>query len=292
MFAIFGPTGKVGSATVESLLARGAPVRAVVHDASSGERLEGLGCEVVAADLRDVGAIQRALLGVTGAQVICPMLTQDTDAAASMGEIIDAISTALRAGPPTTVLAISDYGAQLDSGTGITLTFHRLEATLRDLPGSVTFLRSAEHMHNWSRFVNVAIETGELPSLHQPATKAFPAVSPTDVGVAAAGLLTAPGAPDSPCIVHIEGPRRHTALDVASMLSELAGREIRVGLPPRKEWVPTLRRGGLGTSYAELVAATFDANNAGRIDAESGAGERLHGTTEFSDVLASLLPAG
>lgn len=38
--------------------------------------------------------------------------------------------------------------------------------------------------------------------------------------------------------------------------------------------------------YAALVAATFDAHNAGRIEAEPRAGEPLRGTTELHDALA------
>jgi NAD(P)H dehydrogenase (quinone) len=54
--------------------------------------------------------------------------------------------------------------------------------------------------------------------------------------------------------------------------------------------VPTLQRGGLSASYAELVAELFETHNAGRIDAEHGAGEILRGTTELGDALAPLVP--
>jgi NAD(P)H dehydrogenase (quinone) len=288
VFAIFGATGKVGGATVRALRDRGAPVRAVLHKPSPAAELAASDCEIVVADLRDESAIERALRGVSAVQVVCPMLTQEADAAVGMRSIVDAIAGGLRASSPAAVLAISDYGAQLDSGTGITLTFHRLEAALRGLPGSVTFLRSAEHMQNWSRFVNVAAETGVLESLHQPLTKSFPTVSAPEVGVAAADLLTTASRFASPRIVHIEGPRRYTALDVAAALSELVGREVLARALPRPDWLPALRRGGLGASYAELVATMFDAHNAGRIDAERGAGETLRGATELRDVLASL----
>jgi NAD(P)H dehydrogenase (quinone) len=66
------------------------------------------------------------------------------------------------------VLAISDYGAQVSDGTGITMIFHYLQEQFRRLPGTVTFLRSAEHMQNWARVIKVASETGVLPSLHHP----------------------------------------------------------------------------------------------------------------------------
>jgi NAD(P)H dehydrogenase (quinone) len=91
----------------------------------------------------------------------------------------------------------------------------------------VTFLRSAEHMQNWRRQVSAALDSGVLGSLDQPLTKRFPTVSAPDVGAVAAELLT-DEAPRSrgPRIVHLEGPRRYTAIDVAAALSELAGRDV------------------------------------------------------------------
>jgi NAD(P)H dehydrogenase (quinone) len=287
VFAIFGATGKVGGAAVRSLRERGAPVRAVVHDRSRSGELERLGCEIAVADVRDAAAVARAVRDVAAVQVVCPMLTQEADAAGAMDRVIDAIARGLRDGGPPSVLAISDYGAHLDAGTGITMTFHRLEAALRDLVGSVTFLRSAEHMQNWARFGSAAAESGVLTSLHHPLTKPFPTVSAPDVGVAAADLLAAAGAFDSPRVVHVEGPRRYTAEDVAATLSELSGREVIAHALPRADWPAALTRGGLGASYAELVATTFDAHNAGRIDVEDS--EPLRGTTELRDVLGSLL---
>jgi hypothetical protein len=58
---------------------------------------------------------------------------------------------------------------------------------------------------------------------------------------------------------------------------------------PRTTWIPALVGGGLSPSYAELVAALFDAHNDGHIDAEPGAGEIRRGSTELRDVFAALL---
>ena len=97
----------------------------------------------------------------------------------------------------------------------------------------------------------------------------------------------APGS-SAPRVVHLEGPRRYTALDVAATLSELAGRDVVARELPRSEWLAALQRGGVGASYAELIAELFDAHNAGRIDAERGA-EVRHGTTELREALSGLL---
>jgi NAD(P)H dehydrogenase (quinone) len=107
-----------------------------------------------------------------------------------MGKTIDAIASALTEIRPAKVLAISDYGAQLSDGTGITMIFHYLEEQFRRLPSTVAFLRSAEHMQNWARVIKVASETGVLPSLHRPVSKRFPTVSAQRFNFAIAQMIS------------------------------------------------------------------------------------------------------
>jgi uncharacterized protein YbjT (DUF2867 family) len=259
-----------------------------VRNASAAAELGALGCEVVAADLRDAAAVEMAISGATAVQVICPLSVRADDAPSDMAAIIRAIAHALDRVRPQAILAISDYGAELSAGTGITLTFHHLEAQLRTIPSSLTLLRSAEHMQNWSRRANTAAKTGLLPSLHHPVTKLFPTVSAPDVGLIAADLLTSSG--DAGVrVVHAEGPRRYSARDVAEALGGLVGREIAAIELPRSDWGRALVGGGLGASYAQLVAALYDAHNAGWIDAEDGVGDIRRGRTELREAL-SLLP--
>lgn len=290
MYAILGATGKVGRATIAGLRGRGLPVRAVVRDATRAADLAHAGCELKVADLRDGRALTLALAGVQAVQVICPMSMRADDALADMRAIVENIATALEATHPKAVVVISDYGAEVGAGTGVTLLFHELEARLGNLKGATTFLRSAEQMQNWIRILAFAAESGVLPSMHHPLTKAFPTVSAGDVGIAAAGLLV-----DSHSnkvrrrVVHIEGPRRYTANHVAATLAALVGRPITPRELPRCEWLPALVRAGLGESYANLVVELYDAHNRGRIDAQRSAGEVRFGRTELAEVFASLL---
>jgi NAD(P)H dehydrogenase (quinone) len=288
MFAILGATGKVGRATIAGLLGRGLPVRAVVRDAARALDLARAGCDMKVADLRDAQALTSALEGARAVQVICPMSMRAQDALADMRAIVENVATALEATQPRTVVVISDYGAEVGSGTGVTLLFHELEARLSRLDGTTTFLRSAEQMQNWVRILTFAAESGVLPSMHHPLTKAFPTVSATDVGAAAADLLVN-SAKVRRRVVHIEGPRRYTALDVAATLAALVGRPVTAQELPRSEWLPVLVRAGLGESYARLVVELYDAHNCGRIDAERAAGEVRRGRTELHEVFSSLL---
>ncbi|MDX8532299.1 NAD(P)H-binding protein [Mesorhizobium sp. VK25A] len=289
MFVILGATGKIGRATIGVLRQHGLPVRAVVRNLAKADDLRALGCEIAVADVSDGPALVEATKGASAVQVICPTLVQAEDALAGMKATIDTVARALAQTRPAHLLAISDYGAQLPTGTGITLAFHHLEARLRTLPASLTFLRSAEHMQNWSRIIGRALQTGILGSLHHPLSKSFPTVAAGDVGLIAADLLMSCGG-DAPRIVHAEGPRCYSVLDVAEALSATAGREIVAQEMPRQDWIPILTAGGLSLSYARLVADLFDAHNAGRIDVEQGAGETRKGKTELHAVLSALVP--
>jgi NAD(P)H dehydrogenase (quinone) len=292
MFAILGATGKVGRSTIAALRAAGVPVRAVVRDASKAADLLASGCEIAVADLQDTAALARAIRGACAVQVICPVAAQADDAPAEMRRSIEAIGDAVDAARSATVLAVSDYGAEVSSGTGVTMLFNALEERLRRTSSRLIFLRSAEHMQNWSRLIKVAAQTGALPSLHHPLTKLFPTISAFDVGIIAADLLLSAGQGGaSPLVVHAEGPRRYTPVDVARAMSALIQLDVSAQELPRTEWGAALRRGGLSDSYAQLVIELYDAHNAGRIDAQNGVGEIRRGRTELVDALKPLVPA-
>jgi NAD(P)H dehydrogenase (quinone) len=289
VIAVFGAAGRIGQAAARALRAQEVPVRAVVRSRAPAGQLEAMGCEVAVADLREREQVAAAIDGVDAVHVMFPTAPQAPDAVSEMRAAIDAVSGALRATPPPAVLAISDYGAELERGTGVTLTFHYLETRLRELPSALTLLRSAEHMQNWARQIPAALQTGILDSLHHPLTKRFPTVSAPDVGVIAAALLLDPPVQTSPRIVQVEGPQRYTTLDVAAILTDVAGRTVVARELDRAEWEVALRRGGLSDSYATLIVELFDAHNAGRIDVALGS-EVRRGTSDLRDVIASLLP--
>jgi NAD(P)H dehydrogenase (quinone) len=298
MIAILGATGKVGGAAATELRRRGLRVRAVVRDAGKSAALAEAGCEIAVADLHDGDALKRALEGARAVLAIIPPSPKAVDVLADAQGIIDALAGALEATRPYGVVAISDYGAQHASGTGITTLFHRLEARLRTIPVATTFLRSSEQMQNWMRQIRAARERGILPSLHHPVTRPFPAVSAFDVGAVAADLLANESEQDAgsghaaksepprpPRVIHVEGPRRYAAADFAPVLARIVGRPVVAQPVPRESWVPALVAAGLGESYARLVAELQDAHNAGLIDVEAGAGEVRPGPTELADAL-------
>jgi NAD(P)H dehydrogenase (quinone) len=294
MFVIFGASGNAGRAAATKLRAAGLPVRAVVRDKCSGADLAALGCEIVAADLNDQHSVEAALDGALAVQVLCPVVTVHAQPAQAMRHMIDVLADALAVKRPAHVLAISDYGAELAEGTGITEVFHYLEQRLlqqaKACSTALTLLRSAEHMQNWKRVAKRALETGELISFHDPVTKRFPTVAAQDIGRIAADLMTDHSVhAGTPRIVHAEGPERIDAHDVARTLAEISGRAVLAKAVPRAQRVAVLSQAGLGAAHVQLLADLYDAHNAGRIDIEAGVGEVRFGTTTLAEVLGATL---
>ncbi|MGF6774243.1 NAD(P)H dehydrogenase (quinone) [Paraburkholderia sp. GAS199] len=291
MFVIFGAAGRVGGVSAATLRRAGHPVRAVVRDAKQAGALADMGCEIAVADLLDAASVSRAIRGAYAVQMLCPLPNGDPDPANAMRAMIEAAAEALRAEPPQHLLALSDYGAEQPSGTGITTLFHALEKQLAEVAAPTTFLRAAEHMHNWARVLPLALTQGVLPSFHHPLDKRFPTVAAHDVGLLAAQLLLdEPPLKRTPRVVSIEAQQRVSVIDVARTLGELAHREIAAQAVPRDQWAVTLRHAGLGEGHAHLITDLYDAHNAGRIDVEDGVSERRFGATTLAEALAPILP--
>ncbi|MGF6574452.1 NAD(P)H dehydrogenase (quinone) [Paraburkholderia sp. GAS333] len=293
MYVILGAAGNVGTAAAAALRRAGREVRAAVRHEKQRGALDEIGCETVVVDLFDAESVARAIRGAQAVQLLCPLPHHHADPAAAMRSMIDACVTALRADPPDHVLALSDYGAEHASGTGITMLFHYLETQLRTVDAQLTFLRSAEHMHNWARVLPMALARGVLPSLHHPLDKRFPTVAAQDVGIVAARLLLDADvrvSRVSPRVVSVESEQRVSVLDVARTISEVSGHAVTAHEVPRDDWNAVLQRSGLGELHARLIADLYDAHNAGRIDVEADVGERRFGTTTLSQVFAALVP--
>jgi uncharacterized protein YbjT (DUF2867 family) len=289
MFVIFGASGHVGRATIAALRRAGKPVRAVVRDARHADACAKLACEVARAEHGDAASVAEAIAGASAVQILCPVPVRDPHPESTMRRMIDVAAEVLRANPPPAVLALSDYGAELDRGTGLTLLFHEQETRLRPLATRLTLLRSAEHAQNWTAMLPVMLATGALPSLHHPLSRPFPAIAAQDVGTLAAELLQDDGPWSTPRIVSVEGPRRVSVLDIARAFSEVSGREIVAGELPRSAWSASLQRAGLSENHVQLLTDLYDQHNAGHIDVEKGAGEQRFGKTELAEVFGAML---
>lgn len=283
MFAIIGATGNVGSSTVQALAEAGAPVRAIVRDPGKASQLDGLGCEVVQADIQSSHSLAEAIRGAEAVQLVAPLSPRADDPAEDLRRSIRSLIAALGVARPSRVLVISDYGAHIAEDIGMPSMFHDFEAQLRGLETSAVVLRSAEHMHNWARSIPAALESGSLMTFQHPVDMLQPMIAARDLGRIAAGILLRPGDQDAR-VLHAEGPRRYSAADVATTLSRLSGRAVSAHAIPSSQWAGALAQ--VPTSLAALLTKANDAKNrGGLVDVEPGAGEVVRGSTELVDAL-------
>jgi uncharacterized protein YbjT (DUF2867 family) len=289
--AVVGAAGKIGYATSSALRKAGVPVRAIMRDATNADRLRAIGCEIGLVDLRDSAGLSVEIAKADGVQIILPPPPQAEDADSEMRQIIESLVTALEKATPSRVVAISDYGAHVGRGVGMPYMFHVFEERLDRLNTDKVFLRSAEHMEGWASLIPGALATGVLWSLHHPVEGQFPTVAAPDVGLIAADLLRGASSGNGEQIVHAEGPRRYSANDVATAVSQLARRSVTAQELPRSRWEETLQL-GLSPSSAKLVVDVYDAHNrGGLIDIEPSRGEVRRGATELIDALRPLVSA-
>lgn len=292
LVAIVGASGKVGLATSSALRKSGVPVRAILRDESKAAPLRDLGCEVALADLQDPKALAKAIGNADAVQVIIPSAPQVPDTALQMRQAIESLAEALEAVQPKRVLAISDYGAHVVDDIGMPTLFRFIEERLSRLSCHKLFLRSAEHMQGWGRFIPAATASGTLPSFHDPLDMQFPTVSAPDVGVISAELLMRPSSAGENSVeyFHAEGPRRYSANDVATSLSQLMDRTIKAEAVPRSAWKGAFERVMSGTLAELLIKANDAQNKGGLVDVEPN-GKVFYGKTELIDALRPLIPA-
>ena len=285
MVAVIGAAGNVGFSTSAALRQAGVPVKAILRDVRKAVRLTELGCEVAVADLQNVGELSQAISNVDAVQVILPLSPQAPDPAADLRHSGESIIKALEQACPRRVLVISDYGAHVSEDIGMPTVFHEFETQFRQLGGDKIILRSAEHMHNWSRSIPPALGSGVMPSFQDPVEMTQPTIAAQDLGRISAELLQRPTMNGALQIVHAEGPSRYSAADVAATLTQLSGRAIRAQAVPRAAWQQVLEQRMPASLVSLLIKANDAKNKGGLVEAEPNVGEVIRGTTELIDAL-------
>lgn len=243
MITVLGSKGKIGGAALRALP-------------------EARGLTRADCDLRDAEGLTAALRGSAAVLAILPL---DPGTFADFAALKNALLRSLAAVRPAHVVFVSDYGAQHPGETGIPSLFHELERRLRELGPGLTLLRSAEHMQNWLRQRRFNFYPSEVVER--------PFVSAMDVGRIAAELLRGP-VPQTPRVVHAEGPRRY-------QLSELGD----LTPVPAERRRSALEAAGLPGGLASLLDLTYAAHGQGLVEVEAG-GEVARGSTELAEVLA------
>lgn len=286
MYVIAGVTGRVGSATADSLLAAGAKVRVLVRRPADGPHWQNQGADVRTAALDDRAALGAALEGCTGFFVLLPfdLTVENLDAHAD--RLIAAIAGAVADQRVPHVVMLSSGGADLAEGTGPITGLHRLEQALLATGTTLTALRSGHFQEKVTDVIDSARDGGIYPVFASSADTPVPMVATSDIGQVVARTLQAPPATSES--VDLIGPA-YSEREVAAMLGDALGRELHVATLPEDAWPAVLRDAGFPPHVAASLAELYRADGHGLLAPRGDRGIRV--TTTLDATLARLLAA-
>jgi NAD(P)H dehydrogenase (quinone) len=284
MFAITAITGKVGGAVADTLLKAGRPVRAIVRDEAKGSPWRARGCEIVVADIADVGRLADALRGAEGAFILLPPVFDPDPEMHGVRVHIAAIRQALIEAAPPKAVVLSTIGA--DSPKPNLLNALRLfEEALAGLKTPITFLRAAWFMENAEWDVASARDRGVITSYLQPLDRSVPMISAADVGRVAAELLLEDWSGHR--VVELEAARRVTPEAIAAAFSKALGKPVRAEIAPRADWERAFRDQGMKNPIPRMQM--LDGFNDGWIDFKDRGASARKGAATIDEAIAALV---
>ena len=230
MILVTGATGPTGRGIIPALVAQGLPVRALAHSAARGAELEALGvAEVAVGDLLDAAAMARALEGCAAVYHIPPSVN-------SREPEMDALVLAAAQAAGVGHFVFHSLLHPLLTAIPHHLMHLKMEERLIDSGLPFTILQPTSYMQNWSARVHddtLFVPWGPDAPLAQ--------VDLADVGAVAARVLSEGG--------HLGATYELCGSDLsftqmAAIMSEATGREVKVQRIPVAAWQEMLKKFG------------------------------------------------
>ena len=214
MITVFGATGTTGVPLVDTLLAKGAKVRAVTSDPAKLDALKAKGCEAIVADFTDPAALNRACLTAERIYLVTPAHRDMRRWKA------DAIEAAKAAGVRHVVLA-TGLGASPKARLTFGMWHSETQELLKESGLDWTFVQPTYFMQNllWQAG-NIARDGVYYDDLGGPVAW----IDARDIADVAADALT--GAGHEGKSYGLTGPEALSGEEIAAILSEATGRQV------------------------------------------------------------------
>lgn len=220
---VTGATGDIGKRTIEALAGSGLTIKAAIRSAGQAGGIEALGAQPVVFDFGDPAGMAAAMQGVDRLFLLTPFVEFSRP-------LVEAALGAAREAGVSHVVRMSAIGADAEGPLAVGRDHGAAEAAVIDSGLSWTILRPSFFQDNPLRFQGGAIAaTGAFyGSADQGAASS---VSPDDIAAVAAAVLRDPEAHAGKTYT-LTGPEPLTEHEVAAVLSEASGREVRyVSMP-------------------------------------------------------------
>lgn len=241
MITVFGATGTTGAPLVDTLLAKGAKLRAVTSDPARADALKAKGCEAVTANFADPAALERACAGAERIYLVTPA---HPDMRRWKADVIEA---ARAAGVRHVVLA-TGLGASPRARVTFGKWHSETQELLKQSGMAWTFVQPTYFMQNLLWQAQGIAKTGVYrDDLGGPVAW----IDARDIADVAAEALTGSGHEGK--AYGLTGPEALTGEDIAAMLSEVTGRSITCAPLSPEEARAAMMAGGMQEEVAAAM---------------------------------------
>jgi uncharacterized protein YbjT (DUF2867 family) len=284
MYIVAGATGNTGSVVAETLLQQGKPVTVIARSHEKGQPWKAKGAKIAVGSFEQPETITAALKNGDGAYLLIPPASGV--AQESREGIVRSLAQAVEKSGVKHVVILSSIGAQHPSGTGPIVSAYITESALSPVAKNLTIIRAAYFFENWAPVLPAAQNSGVLPTF-LTTDRRIPMVATRDIGLTAADALLNPA--QGRRIIELAGPQDYSPDDIASALSSLLNREVRVQHLPLSAAVETFKGMGFPEDVARVFEEMYAAINSGRVSYEGGSAEFRRGAASARETLKHLL---
>ena len=278
MIVVTTPTGNIGRDLVGRLLDAGEAVRVIVRDAGRLPQAVRDRAEVIEGSHGDAAVVDRAFDGAEALFWVAPPAPRETLDATYVGFTRPAAEAIHRHGVPRVVVVTAlGRGTEWQDRAGLVTASLRMVDLLNETGAAVRGLAMPSFMENTLRQV-ATIKQGQLFGPLDPDSRA-PYTATRDMGAAATRLLrdrTWTGHEDIPVL----GPEDLSSNDIAAIVSEVVGREVRYIQVPFEAFKSQLMQNGMSDEFAQAYVDMMRAKNEG-MDNVAARGPENVGSTSF-----------
>ena len=265
MIVVTTPTGNIGHHVVQHLLDAGEAMRVIVRDPAKLPPTVRDRVEVVEGSHGDAAVVDRAFQGADAVFWLCPPTPSETPAAATV-DFARPGAEAMRRHGIAHIVAVTTLGrdtAWQEKAGMATGSIHMVDL-LRTTGAAVRALALPAFMDNALQQVD-AIRQGRMVGPIDP-DKKLPHTATRDTGAAAARLLRDRSWTEQED-VPVLGPEELSYSDLAAIISEVIGRDVRYSQVPFDALKAQLVERGWPNAFAQGYVEMLRAKNEGMDDA-------------------------